>query len=395
MNDLEQDLKTLSYQLTGADNHIKSRAARISQTPINNVYWEGERGASKCYIIGHEMVRFINAMMELKDVDYQDKYIPDKYKKMFKSENILTLREETLEYCFNIKKCAPSLLIEIICINKRAKTMLMNAKSDRNVAEIKIAQLETEVEKMNMIVDLSRQIDRFLRSILRQVRNPLTEMECIIENNKSWKSMRKEDKTVIASLIYIAHVNSVTVSECKFKGCSINCIKLSDGEVRAKANIKNCTFDNCIVPKSYDHNDEKNVLTSFRFILRLEKCKFNKIYGVNINAQLVRNEVIACKFTNCKKDALGEGFLSILVDVDEPIIMVKDCVFEKCINEDRYKPDSSGILYLYSGLVEKCNKETVLIDNCEFIECEAVKQIRGVEKQDGFFGSSVKLYKFV
>lgn len=47
MEELQKDITKLAYQVTGADNHIKSRDSRIAQTPIKDGEWSGARGASK------------------------------------------------------------------------------------------------------------------------------------------------------------------------------------------------------------------------------------------------------------------------------------------------------------------------------------------------------------
>lgn len=129
------------------------------------------------------------------------------------------------------------------------------------------------------------------------------------------------------------------------------CIKLDDGGVRAKAIISNCKFTKCNGDLKKDFSsigmNEKNTIYVFRYITEIKNCTLKKIYGVNIGAQLVGANIEKCKFIYCKKDEVGEGFLSINVDMSEPIVFIKDCSFIRCVNEDTY---NSGIIYLGSGM---------------------------------------------
>lgn len=210
----------------------------------------------------------------------------------------------------------------------------------------------------------------------------------LIVNNSSFKNCNTR---ILTTLIYVACGDTVKFDNTKFEKCDGECIKLADGELRAKAVITNCVFDTCNHKKDSIFSNENKVIYTFRYITEIRNCTFKKVSCISISAQIVKAEIIGCKFLDCKKDEIG-GFLDIHVDVDEPIILIKDCSFDRCINEDTY---NSGIIYLGSGYVEKCNKETVLIKNCTFNDCKAKQNIRGVEKQEGFFGRSIKLYKLI
>lgn len=45
----ENELEEFYYQITGADNHIKSRQERLAQTPKTDIIWSGKPGVSRAY----------------------------------------------------------------------------------------------------------------------------------------------------------------------------------------------------------------------------------------------------------------------------------------------------------------------------------------------------------
>lgn len=59
MDEVVDKLQKVGYQVMGADSHVKSRDSRIAQTPMSNVQWSGQRGASRCYPTDMETQTFL------------------------------------------------------------------------------------------------------------------------------------------------------------------------------------------------------------------------------------------------------------------------------------------------------------------------------------------------
>lgn len=197
-------------------------------------------------------------------------------------------------------------------------------------------------------------------------------------------------------LIKIGHIISGKIEKCHFENCSIGCINADgngwDDTERDSRNcpfvINYCTFKKCDSRKDkFLDNDKKTIVIS-RFNTIMINCKFHKCAGVNIHAQLAETLIENCEFKGCKSESVRDGILSIVAEAYEKIIYIRNCKFEKCIVGKDYE---QGIIFLGSGFADKDQKETVTIEKCSFRECIG-NEIRGIERDDGFFGKSVKLY---
>lgn len=162
----------------------------------------------KVEIIRGEMVKFLNAMEVIKNIDYQDNYVPTEYKPYFNEESLMVVRKKVMGY-YEIFKTQP-LFLNTLYLHNKSKEVLNNAKINRANIEIKLAQLETEMEKAEIVVSHTKQLDRILRNLLRQVKVPLMKMTEIVENNSNWKQMSQAEKqTIMVVVKYMQLIKTV------------------------------------------------------------------------------------------------------------------------------------------------------------------------------------------
>ena len=114
------------------------------------------------------------------------------------------------------------------------------------------------------------------------------------------------------------------------------------------------------------------------------------INNINNKERGEEHEKISCTFDGCdlKSDFGRTGVLYILDEVDEPIIHVRNCKFSNC----KVIGSDTAMIYITAGVPEKKQANTVIIEKCKYVKCKSEQDIRGTEKQDGFFGKTIKMY---
>lgn len=218
------------------------------------------------------------------------------------------------------------------------------------------------------------------------------------EEREEWDKKYEREKQ--NWLIKIGHVMSGKIENCHFEDCRIGCIS-ADGSDDWRAvwdaggtinghcpfTINNCTFKNC---DNRTSRYGKIVLIKY-YKTTISNCRFHRCAGVETWTQFTELLIENCEFKECKTKGSMEGILNIGVEVEEKLMYIRNCKFEKCAVEKESRYDT-GIIFLCSGVADKKRKKTVTIQKCSFQDCVG-REIRGTERDEGFFGKSVLLYE--
>jgi len=209
--------------------------------------------------------------------------------------------------------------------------------------------------------------------------------------------------TEAPSIIYTFELIDTVVEKCSFNSCKTRCICIMNINLANPSTIKQCSFKKCSnkVKKSYKTEDavckENEAYSVYlrKTEVNMEKCKFVNSWGVYSHSQYSRANFSDCVFEKCVGYSSCEkyGILSIFNEVDEPCINISNCEFAECKSNEA--DDNSGIITVSAGMPERKQFGTVIISNCKFNNCDADYNISGTEKQDGFFGKTIVLYKEV
>lgn len=204
--------------------------------------------------------------------------------------------------------------------------------------------------------------------------------------------------TIAPSLIYTFELINTVVEACKFIKCKERCINISNTDLPNPSTIKDCEFIDCShkVEDSYDsmYRDKEAYSVYLRKTeVTMSNCKFSKSWGVYSHSQCSSANFDKCIFLNCIGYSSFEkyGILSIFNEVNKPCINVTNCEFDKCKTNEM--GTNSGLITISAGEPEKKQAETVIISKCKYKNCKSDHNISGTEKQSGFFGKTIVLYK--